>query len=82
MIIMFAKIILCSHANIFYIRFCPKGAIPSRKNHQDVLNEVRMAAFALRKSKAKLDEEDEQDEQVTATSLSVTEEWESWYPQE
>jgi hypothetical protein len=82
MIIMFAKIILCSHANIFYIRFCPKGAIPSGKNHQDMLNEVRKAAFALRKSKAKLDEEDEQDEQVPATSISVAEQWETWYPQE
>lgn len=79
---MFENILLCSHQNIFYFRFCPKGTIPSGKNQQDMLNEVRKAAFALRKSKAKLDEEDEQDEQVTATSLSVTEEWESWYPQE
>jgi hypothetical protein len=28
-----------------YIRFCPQGKLPSGKNTDDILNEVRKAAF-------------------------------------
>lgn len=67
---------------MFYIRFCPKGAIPSGKNHTDMLNEVRKAAFAQRKSRAKIDEEDDHEEQNSAFLPAVSEDWENWYPQE
>jgi hypothetical protein len=60
--------------------------LPSGKNTDDILNEVRKAAFALRKNKSNNIEEEEEEnsnmENNNNNTLMISEEWESWYPQE
>jgi hypothetical protein len=68
---------------IFRCRFCPQG-IPSGKNQEDMLNEVRKEAFSMRKTSKKDEEEDDEDEESNrdSTSIVVAEKWETWYPLE
>jgi hypothetical protein len=65
-------------------RSCPQG-IPSGKKQEDMLDEVRKAAYLLHKSKSKQEagEQEEEDDDNEGNSLPVVrEDWEIWYPQE
>lgn len=76
----------------FIFRFCPQG-IPSGKNKEDMLNEVRKEAFSMRKTKKtekEGGEEEEDDDEETQlpegsheiSSIVGSEKWETWYPME
>ena len=69
---------------------CPQG-IPSGRNQEDMLNEVRKEAFNLRKTSTKDDEEEEDEEEEAqpstdtngdTTTIVGAEKWETWYPLE
>jgi hypothetical protein len=69
-----------------WCRFCPQG-IPSGRNRDDILHEIRKEAFNLRRAKsaggaADEDEEEEAEEVAEGTLPVLTEEWEQWFPQE
>lgn len=72
-----------------WFRFCPQG-IPSGKNQEDVLAEVRKEAFNAKKSRSTAGggdgDEEEEAEELSALSEGtcpvLTEDWEEWYPQE
>jgi hypothetical protein len=69
---------------LYSTRFCPQG-IPSGKKAEDMLDEVRKAAFGMRKTKAKdstAEQEEEEEDIDESNALVITEQWETWYPQE
>jgi hypothetical protein len=71
------------------IRFCPQG-VPSGKNREDMLSEVRKEAYAARFSSGKLDtstaeETNERNDETSSSSSTLiisNETWNDWYPQE
>jgi hypothetical protein len=71
------------------IRFCPQG-VPSGKNREDMLSEVRKEAYAARFNSGKLDistaeETNERNDETSSSSTTLivsNETWNDWYPQE
>lgn len=73
---------------IIYVRLCPQG-IPSGRNHEDMLSEVRKEAYLMRFNKNEksnyeksFEDEDDEQEEISASSIAGPEAWSNWYPQE